>query len=249
MMQRWNDEQGSLGGRREQEIEMTELLIGNHEPGNQPPFPSGNRQGEIFYYGSSMAYVFQPGDRMKVVSCGQAEIRRGDVIVFNPPGEDRLVVHRVIETGPGGIRTRGDGSSHEDPWVLKQEEIRGRVVAFARNGRMHAVRRGIAGRLQATAMRGAQRLDRFLSNILHPLYRRLSQQSAFRRLLPISMAPRIATFGRPEGTDMQILMGRQVIGRRVAGAGWVIKRPYRLFVDEKSLPDCAGGPCQRPGGR
>jgi hypothetical protein len=228
---------------------MTELLSGNNEPGNQPLFPSGNRQGEIFYQGFSMTPGFQPGDLMKVDSCDEAKIRRGDVIVFKPPGEDRLVVHRVVETGRGGIRTRGDGNSLEDPWVLKQEEIRGRVVSFERNGRKHAVRRGIAGRLHAAAIRGVQRLDRCLSNVLHPFYRWLSQKSAFRRLLPVSMIPRIVTFERPEGTDMQILMGRQVIGRRVAGAGWMIKRPYRLFVDERSLPDCAGGPCQRPGGR
>jgi len=103
---------------------------------------------------------------------------------------------------------------------------------------------GLAGMFHASIIWGLQRFDRCLSNILHPIYRRLSQMGLFRRLLPASMAPRIVTFGRPEGTDLQILMGRHVIGRRVAGAGWVIKRPYRLFVDEESLPDCAGKPCQ-----
>jgi hypothetical protein len=204
---------------------------------------------KLFYHGSSMAPVFQPGDRMRLVPCAASELRRGDIIVFKPPGEDGLVVHRVVETGPGGIRTRSDGSSLEDPWVLNGEHIRGRVVSFERSGKSHAVRGWIAALLHAAAMRGVQRLDRCLSNVLHPLYRRLSKKRVFGGLLPASMVPRIVTFGRPDGTEMQILMGRQVIGRRVARTGWVIKRPYRLFVDERSLPDCAEGQRLEPDGR
>ena len=228
---------------------MPKFLNGNDKTGKQTPLSPAFSRDKVFYRGSSMAPVFQTGDRMRVVSCDEAELRRGDIIVFKPPGEDRLVVHRVVERGPGGIRTRGDRSSLEDPWVLKGEHIRGRVVSFERGEKSHAVRGRIAGLLHAAAMRGMQRPDRCLSNILHSLYHRLSQMGVFRRLLPISVAPRIVTFGRPDGTDMQILMGRQVIGRCVAGTGWVIKRPYRLFVDERSLPDCAGRPCQSLDGR
>jgi hypothetical protein len=33
-------------------------------------------------------------------------------------------------------------------------------------------------------------------------------------------------------------MGRRVIGRRIEGKrGWQIRRPFRLFVDETSLPE------------
>jgi hypothetical protein len=202
----------------------------------------------MFYHGSSMFPVFQPGDRMKFVPCTAAEVRRGDVIVFRPPGEDRLVVHRVVETGPGGIRTKGDGSDRPDSWTLKGKEIRGRVVSFERNGRTHAVRCGMPGRLEAKALRGAQWLNHCLSDILHPLYRLLSKKGLLARLLPASIAPRIVTFGRPYGLEMQILMGRRVIGRCVAGAGWVIRRPYRLFVDERFLPESAGRPCQKTEG-
>jgi hypothetical protein len=223
---------------------MAEGGIDMDEREHAAAVPAWNRRGEIFYCGPCMVPFFQPGDIMRLVPCAEAEIRRGDVIVFKPPGEDRLVVHRVIETGPDGIRTRGDRNNQTDPWVLNREHIRGRVVSLERGMRRHFVCGGLAGMLHADLIRGLQRLDRCLSNILHPLYRRLSQMGVFRRLLPAAMAPRIVSFGRPEGTDMQILMGRHVIGRRVAGTGWVIKRPYRLFVDEESLPDCAGKPCQ-----
>jgi hypothetical protein len=223
---------------------MAEVGIDIDEREHPPTAPAWNRRGEIFYCGPCMVPLFQPGDRMRLVPCAEAELHRGDVIVFKPPGEDRLVVHRVIETGPGGIRTKGDRNNQIDPWVLNGEHIRGRVVSLERGMRRYVVGGGLTGMFHADLIRGLQRLDRCLSNILHPLYRRLSQTGVFRRLLPSSMAPRIVTFGRPDGTDMQILMGRQVIGRRIAGTGWVIKRPYRLFVDEGTLPDCAGRPCQ-----
>jgi hypothetical protein len=222
---------------------MTEVGIDMDEHEHVSIAPAWNRRGETFYYGPCMVPFFQPGDIMRLVPCTEVEIRRGDVIVFKPPGHDRLVVHRVIGTGPGGIRTRGDRNNQTDPWVLNGEHIRGRVVSLERGMGRYYVGGGLAGMFHASIIWGLQRLDCCISNILHPLYRRLSQMGVFRRLLPDSMAPRIVTFGRPDGTDMQILMGRQVIGRRVAGTGWVIKRPYRLFVDERSLPDCAGRPC------
>jgi hypothetical protein len=36
---------------------------------------------------------------------------------------------------------------------------------------------------------------------------------------------------------MQLVLGRRIIGRRPAGAGlWIIRRPFRIFVDEQALP-------------
>jgi hypothetical protein len=37
--------------------------------------------------------------------CRVEEVRQGDVIIFAPPGQEERVVHRVVSTGPGGIRT------------------------------------------------------------------------------------------------------------------------------------------------
>ncbi len=194
-----------------------------------------------------MASVFLPGDCLKLASCTGADIRRGDIVVFKPPGEDRLVVHRVVETGADGIRTKGDRSSLIDPWILKGDEIRGRVVSFVRKGQKRTVHRGMAGRLQASLVLKFERLDVVISNLLHPLYRWLSRTGLLGRLLPASMTPRVVTFGRPDGTDTQILLGRRVIGRCVEGAGWVIRRPYRLIIDERSLADNVDKAGKEPG--
>jgi hypothetical protein len=40
------------------------------------------------------------------------------------------------------------------------------------------------------------------------------------------------------GKELQLLMGRRVIGRWLPGMSrWHIRRPFRLFVDEASLPE------------
>ncbi|MGD8776215.1 MAG: hypothetical protein PVF76_16570 [Syntrophobacterales bacterium] len=46
------------------------------------------------------------------------------------------------------------------------------------------------------------------------------------------------SFNRDAGTELQLVMGQRVIGRRLEGkTRWHIQRPFRLFVDETSLPE------------
>jgi len=52
------------------------------------------------------------------------------------------------------------------------------------------------------------------------------------------MRPRVISFNRDAGTELQLVMGRRVIGRWLEGkSGWNIRRPFRLFVDEAALPE------------
>ena len=53
----------------------------------------------------------------------------GDVITFKiGPG---LVTHRVVESAPGGLTTKGDANATDDPWTIPQSSVVGRVVAVA----------------------------------------------------------------------------------------------------------------------
>ena len=46
------------------------------------------------------------------------------------------------------------------------------------------------------------------------------------------------SLNRDGETELQLLMGRRVIGRWLPGrTGWSIRRPFRLFVDEAALPE------------
>jgi hypothetical protein len=51
------------------------------------------------------------------------------------------------------------------------------------------------------------------------------------------LRPRVIEFERDGAREMQLVLGRRIIGRRSAGkAGWTIRRPYRILVDEQALP-------------
>jgi signal peptidase I len=192
---------------------------------------------EIFCKGTSMLPLFRAGDILRVRPCDVRGIRKGDVIVFTPPGESTQIVHRVIERMPDRVRTRGDGNPLPDSWVLSSGHILGRVVSCKRAGRSVPVIGGLGGHVLVRAVQLLRKADHHSSAVLHPVYRFLARSKVARRLIPSSLTPRIITLQRQEGREMQLLMGRTVIGRRQAGQrGWTIRRPFRLFVDEQALP-------------
>ncbi len=164
-------------------------------------------------------------------------VRQGDVIIFIPPGQEERVVHRVVSTGPDGIRTKGDANPYRDTWDLRQEDIVGRAVSVERGGRVIPVAGGLAGRLLAALIRAFRKSDHLASHVLNPCYRGIARSGLFRAFLPPALRPRVITFERDGAREMQLVLGKRIIGRRPAGAGaWTIRRPFRIFVDEQALP-------------
>ena len=190
------------------------------------------------YIGPSMNPIFKAGDRLKIISNIHAKIRAGDVVVFISPDDGSKVVHRVVLVNSDGIKTRGDNCDKVDPWVLSPEQIVGRVVYSQRGKRRRRVFGGTVGQLFRVAIRSIHAMNSGFSSLLHPVYKGLSRSDIFRRWLPSGMRPRVISFTRAAGPELQLLIGRCVIGRWLPGkSGWNIRRPFRLFVDERSLPE------------
>jgi len=191
----------------------------------------------LFCRGESMRPLFRPGDRIHFAPCRIEEVRQGDVIIFTTPGQVERIIHRVVSTGPDGLRTKGDANPCRDTGNLRQEDIIGRAVSVERGGRAIPVAGGLAGCLLAALIRAFRRSDHLASHVLNPCYRGLARSGLFRALLPPALRPRVITFERDGAREMQLVLGRRIIGRRPAGAGsWTIRRPFRIFVDEHSLP-------------
>ena len=193
--------------------------------------------GAVFCRGESMQPLFRPGDRIVFVPCRAEELRRGDVIIFLPPGKQERVVHRVVSKGLEGIRTKGDANPCRDTGNLRQDDIVGRAVSMERWGRVIPVAGGLSGRMLSAFIRAFRKSDHLASCVLNPCYRGLARSGLFRALLPSALRPRVITFERNGAREMQLVLGRRIIGRRPAGAGsWTIRRPFRIFVDEQTLP-------------
>ena len=191
-----------------------------------------------FYRGASMHPTLKAPDTLQVVPYQRRKIQRGDVIVFFPPGRGHRVIHRIVSVSVKGIRTRGDNNTDIDPWNLSPESIVGRVVSAHRGKRKRRVFGGPVGHALAVTRRALRTMDSRVSSLIRPIYYWLNQAGIFRRMYPARMKMRVVSYNRPLGTELQLLMGRRLIGRLLPGRKqWVIRRPFRLFVDEESLPE------------
>ena len=189
------------------------------------------------YIGSSMNPALKPGDRLDTIPYDKQKIRRGDVVVFISPADGSKVVHRVVSVDSKGIKTGGDSCKRIDPWVLSPDQILGRVISVHRRNRRRRIIGGYLGRVFARTARAFTALAVGASSLLSPVYHRLARSGILRCWMPVWLEPRVISFSHSAGTELQLLMGRWVIGRRLPGmARWNIRRPFRLFIDEDSLP-------------
>ena len=93
------------------------------------------------------------------------------------------------------------------------------------------------GILYATILWSVKHFATIVVRLLSPAYQTLSSSGVFRRILPASVRTRVVYFKMKDGVEMQLLVGRFVIGRRMPGwAAWQLRRPFRLFIDESALP-------------
>ncbi len=192
-----------------------------------------SHQYGLYGTGYSMFPTLRIGDSLNVIAYGNKEIRPGDVVLFRGPGQKHDVVHRVIAVNPQGIITQGDNNAGPDEMILP-ENIIGCVVSIRRGNRTLRIHGGKRGFFIAKCLRIRKSLGLKISRMLHPIYHALADSRMFRMM---KLETQILCFERPEGTEMQLLLGKRVIARRHAGSNeWKIRRPFRLFIDETSLP-------------
>jgi len=190
------------------------------------------------YNGPSMNPILKAGDQIRVVPYASRNIRVGDVVVFQAPEGKQHVTHRVISVDSRGVRTRGDNNNNIDSWILQPEEITGRVDSALRGAKRVPIHGGRRGMMYASALRSIKRANLTISRMLRPAYHRLLKSGIFRRAVPNRARPRVICFLKPNGVEMHLLMGRWMIGRCRPGLDrWWIRRPFKLFVDENSLPE------------
>ena len=186
--------------------------------------------GTIVYTGPSMNPTLQNLDKLSYARYGDSEVKRGDVVVFDDPDRKVKVIHRVIARTSQGLMTMGDNNSQVDSRILSQSQILGRVICGKRKDKKIDVFGGLLGTIQAAKVRSFRRLRQALCLILKRPYHSLSG----RMRLPVKT--RMLTFQRPEGKEMQIIMGGVMVGRLRPGEQWQIRPPFRLLLDESSLP-------------
>jgi len=191
----------------------------------------------INHMGPSMNPTLKSGDGLQVIPYDGKKIRLGDVVVFISPGDNRKIAHRVVSVNSQEIKTRGDNNNQVDSFVLSPDNIIGCVVYAQRGNKRRKVFGGPTGQLFAIAVRALKMFDSRISYLLRPPYNWMARTGVFSRLMHRLIKPKVIPLIRPKGTELQLLIGERVIGRLLPGKSrWHIKPPFRLFVDETTLP-------------
>ena len=140
-------------------------------------------QDSLVYVGNSMYPTFIAPEIIYFVPYGEVTVRRGDVIVFDSPAEDKSVTHRVISVTPKGIRTSGDNNDNPDPWVLRKEDITGRVIYARRGIQCRPIYGGLKGDLTGIRARLIRRGRISIFMVISRIFQ-ASVQLGIGRLLP-----------------------------------------------------------------
>jgi signal peptidase I len=224
-----------------------EPLQGSHKPQNvaelclaekEPAFYALKdiRSGEVFFcahIGNSMHPTLSEHDLLEIEPYGGRPVRCGDVIFFLLPHGEQPVVHRVVRAIAEGIRTKGDNSNRVDPWVIRSEDVIGQVVRATRGKKLRSIYGGRVGQLWSFGVRGFTVVEKGFSFFYH----RMARSGLLRRLIPLHKRMRIVALRRKGGRAFKLLLGDWVIGNYQPGMNyWQIRRPFRLFVDERFLP-------------
>lgn len=176
-------------------------------------------------------------DFLYVSSCDGRKVRPGDVVVFKSAGQSLPTVHRVLSQDAFGIKTVGDNNDRVDPECLDPGDIIGRVDYLRRGPKLKRVRGGRLGSLMGRVMRLRRLLDCGLSRIGHPTYEWLIRYKIFQRWPFGPIRTKVVCFTRCDAQELRLLWGTRLVGWFAPESGtWVIKRPYRLFIDQSSLP-------------
>jgi len=190
----------------------------------------------VRYTGPSMRPTLMPGDLLTVqTEC--PDLLLGDIVIFRDR-EGQTIAHRIVAIDQAGVRTRGDNNSEPDTESVPRERLIGRVTTLARGKRSITIKGGfLSGKTYRIALLALKNCEWFFVRRLHPLYRGLSQLLWPKKMLRVLLKPRFLHFNKPDGAEIQMLIGHTVIGRyRQAEDCWQIRRPYRLLIDETTLP-------------
>lgn len=191
----------------------------------------------LLYRGNSMIPTLRNAAILHIVPYIDDAIRSGDVIVFISPGSNNTVVHRVVSVNSQGIKTKGDNNIKVDDWLIVHDNVIGRVT-YAQNGaKQWTIYRGLIGSIFAEVSKSIRILDRSISFLLHFPYQWLARSGIFRRLLPSRFEIKILSINKPQGSDLQLLLGKRVIGQFIHEKNqWQIRRPFRLFINDAIIP-------------
>ena len=189
------------------------------------------------HMGQSMNPTLTAQDLLEIKPYKKQKPKAGDVILFQPSGLGRYVVHRIVNISINGIQTKGDNNCNTDTDILQQEDLCGRVIAAHRGNLRRNIASGSLGKVVAKYCQLKRITVIHAVRFLRPVYLSLCSNGHLHRLIPIRIQPQVASFKAGTNVAHKLLLGNRIIGSYDKfRLQWQIRRPYRIFIDESSLP-------------
>ncbi|MDX1776134.1 MAG: S26 family signal peptidase [Desulfobulbales bacterium] len=189
------------------------------------------------HVGTSMNPTLSKQDILEIKPYGTEDPKVGDVVLLKPPQQDNYIVHRIIGKCGVHFQTKGDGNGSIDSWTLKKDNIYGRIIAAHRGTGQRKITHGLRGSMTWRYCHLRRLALHVIIFFLRPVYRSFCPGGLWGRLNPVRLSPRGVTFQSGTHVSHKLLLGRKVIGFYDDNhLRWRIKRPYRILVDESSLP-------------
>ncbi|OGC22832.1 hypothetical protein A2291_08605 [candidate division WOR-1 bacterium RIFOXYB2_FULL_42_35] len=187
------------------------------------------------YIGPSMNPTLKAPDILEVTPYKGQPIKVGDVLTFPHPDGSKNITHRAIYVGPDGVRTRGDNNGNTDPWLLKPENITGRVDWALRGKWKRFIHGGLEGRLFEAYVRSKRFIRRKITLLVRPIYRFFVKKPLLKQWFSAKLKPKIINYQRKDYFERQLVIGKYVIGRRFPGRRWRINPLFKLLIDTGQL--------------
>jgi signal peptidase I len=90
--------------------------------------PLVHGQKYLAVVGPSMEPTIKVGATIAYEQVPFQELKLDDIIVFKRPGDNVLIVARIIGVLPEGLQTKGDNNLNPYPWNITATEYFGKVV-------------------------------------------------------------------------------------------------------------------------
>ena len=180
--------------------------------------------------GPSMLPTLTSGDGLRLSKYkDNSEIKVGDVIVYPHPDKPFDVVHRIIKIKPIGVITRGDNNNKVDPYLIKFEEIQGKVLSAKRKTKMIYMRNGRLGYYRHRYLVIKKFLWPYIVMIPAKLSRPIKNHGLLNFLHPCFKL-KVITVKRGNRTDKILSSRNKPIGKfNNEKHEWDINFPYKFF--------------------
>lgn len=187
--------------------------------------------------GTSMNPTLSRLDILEILPYKARKPQLGDVVFFLPPSHDDYFVHRIVLVGDSFFLTKGDNNTKIDTWTLRNNDIYGRVIAAHKGNKRRVILNGFPGRFVEKFCHFRKFFSRLIARLLGPAYRSLCSDGFLHWIIPYRFIPRVVTFHSDSDSSHQLLLGKRIIGfYDCTLLQWQIRRPFRVLVDESSLP-------------